>query len=115
HERFKRDLRAVWWGASLFWVSWVLGAVVATVLFGLVSFIAFREFITLTHTKRADHRSLLLAFFLVLPFQFVLAGSQRLDLFTVFIPVYVCFALSVISAFGTDPHRFLARTAQIRR
>jgi phosphatidate cytidylyltransferase len=114
HERFKRDLRAVWWGASLFWVSWVLGAVVATILFGFVSFIAFREFITLTQTRRADHRSLLLAFFLVLPLQFVLAGSQRLDLFTVFIPVYVFFAIPVISAFGNDPHRFLERTSKIQ-
>jgi phosphatidate cytidylyltransferase len=114
HERFKRDLRAVWWGASLFWISWVLGAVVATILFGLVSFIAFREFITLTQTRRADHRSLLLAFFLVLPFQFVLAGSQRLDLFTVFIPVYVFFAIPVISAFGNDPQRFLERTSKIQ-
>jgi len=114
HERFKRDLRAVWWGAVLFWISWVLGAVVATLLFGLVSFIAFREFITLTQTRRADHRSLLLAFFFVLPFQFVLAGSQRLDLFTVFIPVYVFFAIPVISALGNDPQRFLERTSKIQ-
>lgn len=114
HEQFKRDLRAVWWGAVLFWISWVLGAVVATLLFGFVSFIAFREFITLTQTRRADHRSLLLAFFFVLPFQFVLAGSQRLDLFTVFIPVYVFFAIPVISAFGNDPQRFLDRTAKIQ-
>lgn len=114
HERFKRDLRAVWWGAVLFWISWVLGAFVATLLFGLVSFVAFREFITLTQTRRADHRSLLLAFFFVLPFQFVLAGSQRLDLFTVFIPVYVFFAIPVISAFGNDPQRFLERTSKIQ-
>ncbi|WP_198414897.1 phosphatidate cytidylyltransferase [Piscinibacter terrae] len=114
HEQFKRDLRAVWWGAVLFWISWVLGAFVATLLFGFVSFVAFREFITLTQTRRADHRSLLLAFFFVLPFQFVLAGSQRLDLFTVFIPVYVFFAIPVISAFGNDPQRFLERTSKIQ-
>jgi len=114
HERLKRDLRAVWLGAVLFWVSWVLGAVAATLLFGIVSFVAFREFITLTHTRRADHRSLLLAFFLILPLQFVLAGSQRFDLFTVFIPVYVFFAIPVVSAFGNDPQRFLERTAKIQ-
>lgn len=114
HERVKRDLRAVWFGAVLFWISWVLGAFVATLLFGVVSFVAFREFITLTQTRRADHRGLLLAFFLVLPFQFVLAGSQRLDLFTVFIPVYVFFAIPVLSALGNDPMRFLERTAKIQ-
>jgi len=114
HERFKQDLGATWFGAVLFWVSWVTGAVVATVLFGIVSFYAFREFITLTHTRRADHRALIAAFFFVLPAQFVLAGSERFDLFTVFVPVYVFFAIPVISAFGNDPHRFLERTAKIQ-
>ena len=114
HEEIKRELRAVWFGAVLFWIAWVSGAVVATLLFGVISFLAFREFITLTHTKRADHRSLLLAFFLVLPLQFVLAGSRHFDLFTVFIPVYVFFAIPVISAFGNDPQRFLERTAKIQ-
>ncbi len=114
HERFKRDLRAVWAGAVLFWIAWVLGAVVATLLFGLVCFLTFREFITLTQTRRADHRSLLLAFFFVLPVQFVLAGSEHFDLFTVFIPVYVFFAIPVLSALGNDPMRFLERTAKIQ-
>ncbi len=114
HERFKRDLGATWFGAALFWVSWVAGAAVATVLFAIVSFYAFREFITLTHTRRADHRALLAAFFAVLPVQFVLAGSERFDLFTVFVPVYVFFAIPVISAFGNDPQRFLERTAKIQ-
>ena len=31
------------------------------VLFGLLSFLALREFITLQHTRRSDHRSLILA------------------------------------------------------
>ena len=114
HDRFVRDLRTVWLGAVLFWLSWVLGAVAATVLFGVVSFLAFREFITLSHTRRADHRSLLLAFFVILPLQFALAGSGQVDLFTVFIPVYVFFALPVTSAFGNDPQRFLERTANIQ-
>jgi len=112
--RFKRDLRAVWAGALLFWVAWVLGPVVATLLFAVLSFIALREFITLTHTRRADHRSLLLAFFVVLPVQFALAGAQTLNLFTVFIPVYVFLAIPVVSAFGDDPSRFLERTAKIQ-
>ena len=114
HERFKRDLRAVWAGAVLFWVAWASGAVGATLLFGVLSFVALREFITLTHTRRGDHRSLLLAFFVVLPLQFMMAGGRRFDLFTVFIPVYVFLAIPVVSAFGNDAHRFLERTAKIQ-
>ena len=114
HEQFKRDLRAVWVGAVLFWISWVAGGIVSTLLFGLVSFLALREFVTLTHTRRGDHRSLLLAFFAVLPLQYVIVATRQFDLFTVFIPVYVFLAIPVVSAFGNDPQRFLERTAKIQ-
>jgi phosphatidate cytidylyltransferase len=114
HERFKRELRAVWIGAVLFWVAWIAGAVVSTLLFGVVSFLALREFVTLTHTRRGDHRSLLLAFFIVLPLQYVIVATREFNLFTVFIPVYVFLAIPVVSAFGNDPHRFLERTAKIQ-
>ena len=100
HEQFKRDLRAVWVGAVLFWLAWVSGAFVSTLLFGVISFLALREFVTLTHTVRGDHRSLLLAFFIVLPAQYVIVATRQFDLFTVFIPVYVFLAIPVISAFG---------------
>ena len=114
HVQFKRDLRAVWVGALLFWVSWALGAFVSTLLFGVISFLALREFVTLTHTRRGDHRSLLLAFFIVLPLQYVVVATRHFDLFTVFIPVYGFLAIPVVSAFGNDPTRFLERTAKIQ-
>jgi len=113
-ERFARDLRAVWLGALLFWVAWAAGPFVSTLLFGFVSFFALREFVTLTHTRRADHRALLLAFFVVLPAQYVLVGMRLFNAFTVFIPVYVFFAIPVISALANDPQRFLERTAKIQ-
>ena len=68
-KQFRRDLTATWWGACLFWAAWISGPVGATVLFGVFSFLALREFITLMHTRRADHRSLILAFFVLLPLQ----------------------------------------------
>ena len=114
HERFGRDLRAVWIGAVLFWLSWMSGAVGATLLFGTVSFLALREFITLMHTRRGDHRGLIIAFFVVLPIQFAIAGGRWFDLFTVFIPVYVFLAIPVVSALAGDPQRFLERNAKIQ-
>ena len=85
----------------------------STILFAFVSFFALREFVTLTHTRRADHRSLLLAFFVILPMQYVLVATRQFNGFTVFIPVYVFFGLPVISALANDPFRFLERTAKI--
>ena len=113
-ERFLRDLRAVWVGALLFWVAWASGPLVSTLLFAVLSFLALREFVTLTHTRRADHRSLLLAFFVVLPIQYAVVANEHFDLFTVFIPVYVFLAIPVVSALGNDPQRFLERAAKIQ-
>jgi phosphatidate cytidylyltransferase len=114
HDRLVRDLRAVWIGSVLFWISWVLGAVAATLLFALVSFLALREFITLTHTRRGDHRALIAAFFVVLPVQYVLAGSRAFGVFSVFIPVYAFAALPILAALGNDATRFLERAAKIQ-
>jgi len=112
--RLWRDLRALWLGSIVFWLSWLSGPLGATLLFGVFSFLALREFITLAHTRRSDHRSLLLAFFIVLPLQYVLVGLRSFDLFSVFIPVYVFLAIPALSALAGDPERFLERNAKIQ-
>jgi phosphatidate cytidylyltransferase len=107
-------LRHSWAMAIVFWCAWVWGAGMAVVLFGLVSFFVLREFISASPTRRADHRSLVLAFFVVLPAQFALVWTRQADLFTVFIPVYVFIALPVVSALRDDPQRFLERNAKLQ-
>jgi len=107
-------LRVSWIMATVFWVGWAAGPGVATVLFGLLSFFALREFISLSPTRRSDHRSLVLAFFVVLPLQYLLVWGGHYNLFTVFIPVYVFLALPVASALGNDPQRFLERNAKLQ-
>jgi phosphatidate cytidylyltransferase len=113
-QHFLRELRATWVGAATFWLAWVSGATGATLLFGVISFLALREYITLLRTRRGDHRSLLLAFFVVLPLQYALLANRSFDLFSVFIPVYVFLAIPVVSALAGDPERFLERNATIQ-
>ncbi len=113
-ERFRGDLRAAWIGTVLFWLAWLTGPVGATLFFGLFSFLVLREFITLQHTRRSDHRSLIVAFFVVLPLQYVIVATRHFDVLTVFIPVYVFLAIPVLSAMAGDPHRFLERNAKIQ-
>ena len=107
-------LRTSWIMALVFWVGWATGPRVAIVLFGLVSFFVLREFISLSPTRRGDHRSLVLAFFVVLPVQYALVWTGQVALFTVFIPVYVFLAIPVVSALRNDPHRFLERNAKLQ-
>ncbi|MFZ2737725.1 MAG: phosphatidate cytidylyltransferase [Burkholderiaceae bacterium] len=111
---FEAVLGTSWILALVFWVGWVLGAWVTTLLFGLISFFILREFLTLSPTRRGDHRSLILTFFLVLPAQYWLVGTERFNLFSVFIPVFVFLALPAVSALANDPLRFLERNAKLQ-
>jgi phosphatidate cytidylyltransferase len=111
---FSTLLRTSWIMCTVFWVGWALGETVATVLFAIVAFLALREFITLSPTRHGDHRSLVLAFFVVLPVQFALVIMRKFDLVTVFIPVYVFLAIPVVSALADDPQRFLERNAKLQ-
>jgi phosphatidate cytidylyltransferase len=113
-KNFRKLLGTSWFMVIVFWVGWVSGDRVATVLFALIAFFALREFITLSPTRRGDHRSLILAFFVVLPIQFWLVGTEHFDLFTVFIPVYVFLAIPVASALSGDTQRFLERNAKLQ-
>ncbi|MDO9403575.1 MAG: phosphatidate cytidylyltransferase [Polaromonas sp.] len=118
HTRKLREynglLRTSWAMSAVFWIGWALGETAATVLFGFVAFFALREFITLSPTRQGDHRSLILAFFVVLPLQFSLVITRHFDLVTVFIPVYVFLAIPVVSALANDPQRFLERNAKLQ-
>jgi phosphatidate cytidylyltransferase len=113
-REFNGLLKTSWGMVTVFWIGWALGETIATVLFGLIAFFALREFITLSPTRKGDHRSLVLAFFVVLPVQFALVITRHFDLVTVFIPVYVFLAIPVVSALANDPQRFLERTAKLQ-
>lgn len=111
---FRKLLATSWFMVVVFWVGWASGDTLATILFALIAFFTLREFITLSPTRRGDHRSLVLAFFVVLPLQFWLVATRHFDLFTVFVPVYVFLAIPVASALSGDAQRFLERNAKLQ-
>jgi phosphatidate cytidylyltransferase len=113
-KNFRKLLGTSWFMVVVFWMAWAMGDTMATLLFALIAFFALREFITLSPTRRGDHRSLVLAFFVVLPIQFWLVRTEHFDLFTVFIPVYVFLAIPVVSALAGDTQRFLERNAKLQ-
>jgi phosphatidate cytidylyltransferase len=104
-----------WWViAAVLAVAIGTGHLGAVVLFGLVSFLALREFLTLTPTRRSDHRSMLVAFLVVLPLQYYLVEINWYGLYIIFIPVYSYVLLPSLSALAGDTERFLERTAEIQ-
>lgn len=111
-ETFMTRVRS-WWGMIiLFTLALMVGKIGILVLFAFASFAALREFMTLTSKRKADHLSLALAFFVVLPLQYVFIGLDWQGLFTVFIPVYAFLMLPIVSALRGNPDRFLVRVAE---
>ena len=102
-----------WWGLTIVLALAVLsGRIGVILLFAFVSFAALREFLTFTVKRRADHLSLVLGFFVVLPLQYLFVALNWTALFTVFIPVYSFLLLPIVSALRGDPNKFLVRVAE---
>ncbi|MDI1250254.1 MAG: phosphatidate cytidylyltransferase [Lacunisphaera sp.] len=107
-------VKAWWIMVAIFGAALAAGWLGAVVLFGLVSFFALREFITLTPTRAGDHRTLFWAFFVVTPLQYYLVAMEWYGLFTILIPVYAFILVPTRSALAGDSEHFLERTAKIQ-
>ncbi len=110
------NLRIVaWWMMFLIIIAGLLmGPVATTVFFGLVSFWALREFITMTPTRRGDHRTLFWSFIVFTPLQYVLIALKAYAIYTIMIPVYASLFVPARIAISGDPKRFLERVAKIQ-
>jgi phosphatidate cytidylyltransferase len=107
-------INAWWVMVALIGVAFLFGETGIVVLFALVSFFALREFITLTPTRRGDHLALVLAFFVVLPGQYLMVATRQYGLFAIFIPVYAFLLLPVLQALSSDTTGFLERSAKVQ-
>src|SRR5438105_2871044 len=90
------------------------GNAATMILFGLVSFWALREFITMTPTRRGDHRTLFWTFIVFTPLQYILVALNAYAIYTIMIPVYASLFVPARIAMSGDPKRFLERVAKIQ-
>jgi phosphatidate cytidylyltransferase len=111
---FNLRVRAWWMMFLILIAGLILGYVATVVLFGLISFWALREFITMTPTRRGDHRTLFWTFVVFTPLQYVLVGLGSYELYSVTIPVYASLFIPARIAIAGDPKRFLERVAKIQ-
>lgn len=104
-----------WWAMTVtIGLALLAGRIGVVVLFAFVSFTALREFLTIAPTRRGDHQALVMAFFVVLPFQYFLVGVEWTGFYEVFIPVYAFLFLPILSAVKSDTRNFMERTGTIQ-
>jgi phosphatidate cytidylyltransferase len=103
-----------WWIMCLvFGLTLVVGPTGTLVLFGLLSFLALREYVTLISTRRADHHTLFWTFFAFTPLQYLLLGIKWIGFFIV-IPVYAFLFIPATMAIAGDTTSFLERASKIQ-
>lgn len=112
-DAFNSRIRSWWIICCLLTVAFMSKSLTVT-LFGVISFWALREFITLTPTRLSDHRALFWVFFFFTPLQYLLVGQNAYELFSVLIPVYGFLFVPMRIAIAGDPKRFLERASKIQ-
>ena len=116
-ERDFRELSArtrSWWVmAALFFLALALSPRLSFVFFGLMSFWAMKEYVTLLATRPADHGALVLAF-LAVPVQYLWVDRGWYGMFLIFVPVYVFLALPVRLVLAQETRGFVASASQLQ-
>lgn len=103
-----------WWIMCLvFGLTLVVGPTGSLMLFGILSLLALREYVTLIETRRADHRALFWTFFAFTPLQYFLLGIKWTGFFIV-IPVYAFLFIPAAMAIAGDTTSFLERASKIQ-
>ena len=104
-----------WWlMVAVFASALVIGPIGTGIMFGFSSFMALREFITLTPTRPGDHRTLFWVFFIITPLHYYFLITDWYGMFQILIPVYAFLFVPMRSAIAGDCERFLERTAKIQ-
>jgi phosphatidate cytidylyltransferase len=113
-DNLNARIRAWWKMCAIFAAAVVLGRIGSLILFGIISFLAMREYMTLVPTRRGDHRTLFWSFFVIMPLQYYLVGMQWYILFAVMIPVLACVFIPPSIAIAGDTEQFLERASKIQ-
>jgi phosphatidate cytidylyltransferase len=112
-DTFNARIQA-WWFFCLVVAVAYFSPPLTVLLFGLLSFWALREFITLTPSGMGDHRALFWVFFFFTPMQFILVARNNYGLYSVMIPVYAFLFIQTRVAISGESYRFLERVAKIQ-
>lgn len=106
HRELARRVKSWWVMVGVFAVAMVLSPVVTLVFFGVISFLALKEYLSLIPTRRADRRVLFWAY-LAVPVQYYWVGIAWYGMFIIFVPVYMFLLLPARMVVAGETRGFL--------
>lgn len=94
YTELRQRVRSWWVMVTIFTLAMLLSRNISLVFFGLVSFLALKEYFSMIPTRRADRRVLFWAY-LAIPLQYYWVSLEWYGMFIIFIPVYVFLFLPI--------------------
>ncbi|MBF0505120.1 MAG: phosphatidate cytidylyltransferase [Candidatus Omnitrophica bacterium] len=112
-NELRQRVRSWWFMAVFFFLAVTVNPVITIVFFALMSFWVLKEYITILHTRRADHRALVWAF-LAIPIQYYWVASHWYIMFLIFIPIYMFLFIPFRLVLCEEIEGFLSSSARIQ-
>ena len=109
----KQRIISWWYIITLFILGTMLNTTVAMIFFGLLSYLALKEYFTLIPTRRTDRRIIFYAY-LSIVVQYFFAGIGWYEMFIIWIPVYLFLLLPFRQIFIGETKGFLENTARVQ-
>jgi phosphatidate cytidylyltransferase len=105
--------RSWWVMATVFFAGIAISKWVSLFLFAFMSFWALKEYVTLLHTRPADHRAILWAF-VAIPLQYFWIAIGWDGMFLLFVPVWMFLWLPLRLVLARETKGFVAAISQIQ-
>ena len=112
-DNLNTRIKAWWWIALVFASAVLTGRAAVIILFGVVSFIAFREFLAISSVQAADRRTLVAIYLVAMPTQYALIAFGRYDWFAGFLPLLGLLCVPLLNVLAGDTRNYLARTSEL--
>ncbi len=113
-KNLNMHIKSWWFMCVIFILMLISKRICSSLLFLLLSFMALREYMTISITKRTDHRTLFWAFFVIPPLHYYYLYTSWYGMFSIFIPVYAFIFLPARNVITGDCDRFLERNSEIQ-
>lgn len=102
-----------WWIIGLLFMALWAGTTSAIVFFGFVSFLALKEFVSITATRTADRNAVFWSY-LAIPLQYFWIAENWYGMFMIFIPVYIFLFMPMRLVIGGETKGFIKAVSTLQ-
>ena len=113
HTELVQRTQSWWWMIGLILGAFFLGQKATTIFFAFISFLALKEFYSITPIRAVDRRLIFWAY-LSIPFQYYFAYIQWYGMFIILIPVYMFLLLPFRAVLIGETNGFIKANSTIQ-